>query len=535
MTRGTSPLIYIVFLSILCRLTLPGWAGAAPADRPGLHWASDGDALSMDPYTRNELQQLSLTGNVYEPLVQHGVDGTLEPVLALAWEQSSPLEWTFHLRPGVRWQDGSPFSADDVLFSLERVQSATSLLRSVVAAIVSARRVDDLTVVFTTGAPDPTLPHEVAIWYIMSRAWALAHDAARPALLARAEQNFATRHAMGTGPYRLGMREPDQRTTFEANTSWWGDWATLPADGTFDVLTDDATRVAALLAGDLDLVTSLPPADVPRIQATAGLRVVAGPELRTIFLGMDQVRDQLLKSDVVGRNPFRDARVREAVALAIDENAIVAKLMRGLARPTWMLWGPGVVGYDAALDNRPVPDPVRARALLGEAGFPDGFGVTLDCPTDRYVMDAEICTALVPMLGRIGIRVALNVQPKARFFAEIGPPDYRTSFYLLGWTPASYDAHEVLQNLLATRGPTQGAINFGGFSDGRMDALTSAVSHELDPVRRGHLIDDAARLAQSTFAYIPLHQQRLLWGVRDGIDIRQPPDGMFRLRLASLH
>ncbi len=498
------------------------------------HWAGDGDALSMDPYTRNELQQLGLTGNVYEPLVRHGVDGGLEPGLALAWDQTSPLEWTFHLRPGVRWQDGSRFTADDVLFSLERLQSPTSLLRSVMAAVVAARRVDDLTVVLTTAEPDPTLPREATIWFMMCKAWASAHQAERPALLGQAQENYATRHAMGTGPYRLVQREPDQQTLFEANPDWWGERGAAPARGLFEVIGDDETRVAALLAGDVDLITSVPPLDVPRVAHTDGLHMMVGTELRTIFLGMDQSRDQLLKSDVTGRNPFRDPRVREALALAIDEDAIASKLMRGEARPTWTLWGPGVEGYDPALDHRPAFDPARARALLAEAGLPDGFSVTLDCPNDRYVMDDQICTALAPMLARVGIRLVLNIQPKARFFAEIGPPGYHTSLYLLGWTPTTYDAHDVLLNLLETRAGSHGAINFGGFSDPGIDRLSNQVAHELDHAQRDRLIGEATRLAQSDFAYVPLHQQRLLWGVRDGITVHQFPDGMFRLRSVKL-
>ena len=517
-------------------LALAGLALIAPAAHAAttttLRWAVEADAVSLDPYSRNEIAQLSLLGNIYEPLIDRAADLSLVPGLARSWEQVSPTTWRFHLRPGVVWQDGTPFTAADVLFSLRRVQAPTSLLSSITAAITDATAPDPLTVVLVTSAPDPILPQELTTWYIMSAAWATAHATAAPALLADGREDFATRHAMGTGPYRVVTRDPDRRTVLERNPLWWGDAEGLVDRVEMNVLTQPTTRVAALASGEVDLATAIPPQDADFVANSAGLKLLAGPELRTIFLGMDQARDQLLKSDVTGRNPFRDPRVRQAIGLAIDEDAIAAKVMRGRARPTWMLWGPGVVGYDAALDRRPPPDPKRARALLAEAGYPDGFGVTLDCPNDRYVMDEAICTAIASMLARVAIRVDVHAQPKARFFAEIGPPRYATSFYLLGWTPPTYDAHNALLNLAATRDGARGAINYGGYSNPALDALIDRIGTETDRTARLALIAEAARVLQSTTAYIPLHQQRLLWGERAGLDVPQSADGFLRLRFA---
>jgi len=500
-----------------------------------LRWAVEADAVSLDPYTRNETAQLSLLGNVYEPLIRRAADLSLEPGLADSWQQTAPTTWTFHLRPGVVWQDGTPFTAADVLFSLRRVQAPTSLMHAITASISGAAAPDPLTVVLDTATPDPILPQELTTWYIMAEAWAQAHRTTAPALLVNGQEDFATRHAMGTGPFRIVLRDQDHRTVLERNPLWWDSAEGVPDRVEMTVITAPTTRVAALESGEVDLATDIPPQDAQYVARSAGLKLLSAPELRTIFLGMDQWREELLNSDVKGRNPFRDPRVRQAVALAIDENAIAARVLRGRARPTWLLWGPGVVGYDAALDHRPPPDPARAQALLAEAGYPNGFGLTLDCPNDRYVMDEAICTAIASMLTRVGIRTEVNARPKARFFSDIGPPRYATSFYLLGWTPPTYDAHNVLLNLAATRDGVRGAINYGGFSDPETDRLIDRIGATADPAPRLALIAEAARRLQAAFAYIPLHQQELLWGAKTTLDVPQSADGFLQLRFARIH
>ncbi len=520
-------------LQILCVAVLALAGGAARAAT--FRWAEAADAASFDPYTRDEAMQLSLTGNVYEPLVRRNAAMAPEPALATAWERLTPTRWRFHLRAQVRWQDGSAFSADDVVFSAARVLSPQSLMRGEVGAMIAATRVDALTVDLDTRVPDPILPLEITTWYILPKAWTEAHDAAEPAPLARGGENYLTRHAMGTGPYTLAVREPDRRTVLERNPLWWDAPDSLVERAELSVLSAATTRVAALESGEVDLITGVPPQDAGFVSRTNGLGLIEQPELRTIFLGMDQGRDALVKSDLTSGNPFRDRRVRQALALAIDERAIAAKVMQGHAQPTWLMWAPGVNGYNPALDHRPLADPARARALLAEAGYPDGFSVGLDCPNDRYVMDEAICTALVPMLARIGVHVTLSAQPKARFFAEIGPPAYHTSFYLLGWSPATYDALNVLVNLAGSRNGISGTVNYAGYSNPALDALIDRIATEADPVRRQAAIDDAARLLQDDVAYIPLHQQVLLWAARAGVDLPLPANGFMPLRLVRLH
>ena len=298
----------------------------------------------------------------------------------------------------------------------------------------------------------------------------------------------------------------------------------------FNVIANDATRVAALLSGEVDMVYTVPPQDMERINRTANLRIIQGPELRTIYLGMDQGRAELLKSDVRGRNPFQDVRVRRAVNHAIDIQAIVSRVMRGQARPTAQIFGPGVNGFLEANDTRPALDLDAARRLLTEAGYPNGFGVTLDCPNDRYVNDEAICTAVVSMLARIGIRVTLAAQTRARFFAEVNAPRYNTSLYMLGWTPNTYDAHNALFNLAGTRDGTRGVFNNGGYSSAAFDTLLDQIAVETVPARRQELITQATRLLQEDAAYVPLHQQQVVWASRTNVQLVQQADNGFPLR-----
>jgi peptide/nickel transport system substrate-binding protein len=265
------------------------------------------------------------------------------------------------------------------------------------------------------------------------------------------------------------------------------------------------------------------------------VRLIQGPELRTIYLPMDQLRDELLFSSVKGRNPFKDVRVRRAFALAIDEDAIAKRVLRGMAHPTWLMYGPGVNGYDPALDKRPPVDIAKAKALLAEAGYPDGFQLRMECPNDRYVMDEQICTAIASMLARIGIKLDVYARTKVKFFADVGYPNYQLSFSLQGWTPGTYDAHNVFYTLLASRAPDgRGQGNFGGYSNPKVDALTEQIAHELDKEKRQELIDEAARIVQEDVATIPLHQQVIVWAARANVDVVQPADDAFYLRWVKM-
>ncbi|MCA3366187.1 MAG: ABC transporter substrate-binding protein [Roseomonas sp.] len=518
---------------MLRRLTLAAalLAGSAlSAQANNFRWANDGDVNSMDPYTRQETFLLAFGSNFYEPLVRRDHEGKVEAALAERWEQPQPNVWRFHLRRGVRFSDGTPFTADDVVFSVERARAPGSNVQGVLASVKEVRKIDDHTVDFETTVPNPILLQEITNWGMFSRAWAEKNNATRPADLTTRVENFATRNAMGTGPFILVSREPDRRTVVAPNPNWWDKPVHNLTRAELNIISNDATRVAALLSGEMDFVYTVPPQDVDRISRSPGVRIIQGPELRTIYLGMDQMRPQLLKSDVQGKNPFQDVRVRRAMQLAIDTTAIQRSVMRGQSRPTNLIYGPGVNGFREEDDQRPRVDLNEARRLLTEAGYPNGFGVTLDCPNDRYVNDEAICTAVVAMLARINIRVTLNAQTRARFFAEVNAPGYNTSFYLLGWTPATSDAHNALFNLAGTRNGTRGIFNNGGYSSPRLDELIDRIAVETNQAARQGLITEAGKVIQSDVGYIPLHQQQIVWAVRQGWNVVQTADNYIQLR-----
>lgn len=524
MTFPRSPRAAGLTFALVASFAMPGHAAT-------LRWANDGDANSMDPYTRSETFLLTFTQNFYDPLVRRDRNLKVEPALAESWEQPNPNTWRFHLRHNVKFQGGEPFTADDVLFSQKRATGPGSQINSYFQAVTEVKKIDDFTVDFITKDPDPIFLEEITQWVIMSKKWCEEHNATAPTDLVKTkEENFATRNANGTGPFILMQREPDRRTTMRNNPDWWDKPEHNLTEVTFNVIGNAATRVAALLAGDVDMIYTVPPQDMQRLSGTDGIKLRTTPELRTIFLGFDQTRPELLKSDVKGQNPFKDQRVRQAFYQAIDIKAIQARVMRNQSRPTGLLYGPGVNGFVEANDIRYPYDPEASKKLLAEAGYPNGFGVTLDCPNDRYINDEAICQAVTAMLARANIRITLAAQTRLKYFAEISNPDYNTSFYMLGWTPNTYDAHNSFFNLAGTRNGVRGVFNDGGWSNAEFDKLVDAISTEIDPAKRQALITAASKIVHDEAAFIPLHQQTVVWAAKSNIDLVQLADNTFPLR-----
>jgi peptide/nickel transport system substrate-binding protein len=455
----------------LLALLACGLLAAPAAQATTFRWANDGDSNSMDPYARQETFLLLFDQSMYEPLIRRGRDMKPEPGLATEWSRIEPTVWRFKLRQGVKFHDGTPFNADDVVFSIDRATHPGSNLTGVLSTVKEVKKVDDFTVDFITNGPDPILPLSLPTIAMMSKKWCEDHNTTRAADLTKGEESYATRNANGTGPFMLKDRQPDVKTTLVKNPNWWGlkDEPIDIDEVVFNRIENAATRVSALLSGELDMIYTVPPQDTDRINKTQGMKIWQTSELRTIFLGMDQQRDELLESSVKGKNPFKDKRVRQALYQAIDEAPIAAKVMRGFAHPTALMVGPGVNGYPANLDKRFPYNVNDAKKLLAEAGYPNGFEVTLDCPNDRYVNDEAICQAVVAMLARIGVKVNLLAQTRAKYFGKINAPKYDTSFYMLGWTPGTYDALDAIKALAMTRSAKDGVFNFGGYSNPAVD------------------------------------------------------------------
>jgi peptide/nickel transport system substrate-binding protein len=509
--------------------------GAAQAKT--FRWANDGDPTTMDPHARSDGFVTSFDMNIYEPLIRRDRNLKLEPGLATEWANVDPTTWRIKLRQGVKFQDGAPLTAEDVIFSIQRARDAGADVTSQLAPVKEVKKVDDSTIDFITDGPVPILPNYLVAAAIMSKAWCEAHNTTSAAVHEGLE-NYATRNANGTGPFILKDRQPGVRTTLVKNPDWWGlkDQPVDIDEVVFTRIDNAATRAAALLSGDLDMVYNVPPQDIERIRDTPGMKIWQTPELRTIFLGMDQSRDELLESNIKGKNPFKDKRVRQAFYQAIDEEAIKTKVMRSFAHPTGLMVGPGVNGYDASLDKRFPVDVAGAKKLLAEAGYPNGFEVGFDCPNDRYVNDEAICQAVVAMLARIGIKANLLAQTKAKYFGKINAPKFETSFYLLGWTPGPLDALNMLANLTATRneGLTEGMYNNGGFSIPQLDQLIKGIQVELDSEKRNELISRALTIVKDEFVYVPLHQQMVVWASRDNVDLAQLASNDFPWRYVTL-
>jgi peptide/nickel transport system substrate-binding protein len=522
-------------LAALAALLLAALAVAGHAKT--FRWANDGDPTTMDPQARSDGFVSSFDMNIYEQLVRRDRNLKLEPALATQWSLVDATTWRFKLRHGVKFHDGSPFTADDVVFSIERALATHSDVAALLASVKTVKKIDDDTVDFITDGPSPILPNYLVGVAMMSKSWCAAHDTTRAA--AREDkENYATRHEDGTGPFMLKDRQPGIRTVLVKNANWWGlkYWPIDYDEVVFTRIVNAATRTAALLSGELDMVYNVPLQDVARIRSTPGMKIWQTPELRTIFLGMDQQRPELLESNVKGKNPFKDIRVRQAFYQAIDEDAIKNKIMQGFARPTALMVGPGINGFDPALDKRFLYDPEAAKKLLAAAGYPQGFEVGFDCPNDRYVNDSAICQAVVAMLARIGVKADLLAQTKAKFFAKINAPGYNTSFWMLGWTPTPLDALNMLSELASTRSgdAREGIYNIPGYSNPALDRLIKGIETELDSEKRNQLIGEGLRIVKNDYVYLPLHQQFIVWASRDNIDLAEMGNNDFQWRYVKM-
>lgn len=517
-------------LSLAAALALG--ASSVAAQSVTIRVANQGDSLSMDPHSLNESLQLSVTGNVYEPLVGRNKDLSLAPMLATSWKQTSPTVWRFELRQGVQFHDGSPFTADDVLFSLKRTQLDGSDMKSYTNDFKEVRKINDHVVEIETKTPFPILPDVLSLVYIMSKKWCEANQAVGPVDRRKGIENAASFRANGTGPWRLRERQPNVRTTFSRNGNYWGKNESNATDIIYTPIGNDATRVAALLSGEVDVMEPVPVQDIERVNSSPNTRAITGPELRTIFLGMDQKRDELLYSNIKGKNPFKDKRVRQAFYQAIDIDGIKKTVMRGASNPSALLVGPGINGFQPDMKRLPY-DVEAAKKLMAEAGYASGFEVSMNCPNDRYVNDARICQAVAANLARINVKINLQAETKGTYFPKILRRD--TSFYMLGWTPSTYDSHNALNALVAcVDDKGAGQFNLGAYCNPKVDELTKKIQAETDKTKRNAMIREAFEIHNADVGHIPLHQQALAWGVSKKVQLVQLADNFMPFKWMSI-
>ena len=507
------------------------FCGAVPAKH--FRWASQGDATSLDPHAQNENVTNQVNAMAYEHLLEYDKEMKLVPWLATSWENPEPRKWVFHLRRGVKFHDGTPLTADDVVFSFERAKLTTASFKLYANESGTARKIDDYTVEFLTPVPNPVQTSTVASISIMSRKWCEKNNVARPQDILNREETYSALHAMGTGPFILVGREPGVKTAHRRNPEWWGAREGL-FEGNLDTveyrqITNAATRIAALRSGELDFVLDPPVQDIAKLKEDSAIKVWEGQETRVIFVGLDQARDELLYSAVKGRNPFKDRRVRLALYQAIDAQALKTQVMRGLSVPTGIaLPDPKGSGLPDSMEKRPAYDPAAAKKLLAEAGYPSGFDFTLTCPNNRYINDEKICIALAGMWARVGLDVRVDALPRAQFFPKALKLD--VSAFIWGWGSDSPDAIFTLKPVLHSRDAASGAgnNNVGDYRNAELDGLIDAIAGEMDMAKRQQMINRAIAIVQDEVLVMPLHRQVIPWASRAGVSlVHRPNNALF--------
>ncbi|MEW6707719.1 MAG: ABC transporter substrate-binding protein [Pseudomonadota bacterium] len=507
---------------------------ALPAAAQTLRWASAGDPQTMDPYSQNENLTNNINHQIYEFLVERDKKLGFVPGLATEWTQLSPQQWRFKLRPNVKFHDGKPFSADDVVFSVQRAREKTSQIAAYASALGEPKKVDDLTVEFNLAQPNPIFLDHLNTVFIMSKAWCEENKATKPQDFANKEEAHTAFHANGTGPYMLVTRQPDIKTVLRRNPAWWGKFEGNVQEVVYTPIKSDATRVAALISGEVDFVLDPPPRDLERLRSTPNVRVVEGPENRIVFIGMDQGRDELLYSSVKGKNPFKDLRVRKALYQAIDIETIRGKLMNGQALPTGAVV-PSPLGSfnDPEIEKRLPYDLQAAKKLMAEAGYPDGFEVTLDCPNNRYINDERICQTLASMWARLNVKVRVNAMPKSTYFPKLEKLD--TSMYMLGWGGSITDPETTFTPIYRNRGDKGvGFYNYGNYKDDELDALVAASSKEADAGKRKALIKQVFQRHNEQVHHIPLHRQFIPWASRSNVTVVHRPDNWLETKWVTV-
>jgi peptide/nickel transport system substrate-binding protein len=502
-------------------------------------WASASDIPTLDIHSQNNALGNGVHAAIYESLVYYNSKTfKLEPMLATAWKLTSPTSLRVTLRKGVKFADGTDFTADDAVFSINRAMSKTSNYAVFTAGIDKVVKVDADNIDILLKAPNPVLVNQLTELRMMSKAWAEKNKSAEPKDIKTKEETFAHRNAMGTGPFVVDSWKPDERLVLKRNPNWWGNSTQGSGFNITEVIytpiKSEATRVAALLSGEVDMVLDPSPQDLGRLRTNTALKVMDGAENRTIFFGMDQFREELPGSDVKGKNPLKDQRVRKALYQAIDMEAIHKTTMRGLSQNTGTMIAPQVFGWSEKLHQRHAFNIDAAKKLLNDAGYPNGFTVDFACSNNRYISDEEICQAVTAMWAKIGVKAKLRTLPLVTYFPMI--QRYEASIYMLGWGVPTFDALYSLQSLHRSVGAGgDGNYNVGRYSNPQMDGLIERIKKETDPKIRGELVGKALQLSHDDVAYIPLHNQIIPWAMKKNVELTHRPDNRIDWRLVKVN
>jgi peptide/nickel transport system substrate-binding protein len=488
------------------------FAGAAQSQT--LRMGVGAQITSTDPHFHNISPNNAFASMVFDNLIETDDRARVRPGLAESWRPVGEDVWEFRLRRGVRFHNGSDFTAEDVAFTLERIPTVVNSpgsFRTYTQAIKGVEIVDDHTIRFRTNGPAPVLPNDIAMVPMLDRQ---THQGATT------EDFNSGRVAIGTGPYRMTMHRPGDRIELQRNESYWGgrpQWASID----YRMITNDAARTAAILAGDVDFIDQVPTTDVERLRRTPRITLSEIDSMRFIYFAMDHMRTGsspfITDNDgrPLDRNPLKDVRVRRALSLAIDRAAIVSRVMEGAAAATVQVMPEGAFGYTPDL-TVPAVDIEGAKRLLAEAGYPNGFRITLHGPNDRYPNDGRIAQAVGQMWTRIGVRTQVEVAPFASFVARASRQEF--SAFLVSWGTSTGEPLASLRSVIATynRERGTGSVNRGRYSNPDFDAVLLRASRELDAPRREALLQEATRIAINDQGIIPSHLQKNIWAMRPG-------------------
>ena len=508
---------------------------ASSAMATTLRWTSASDIPTLDIHSQNNALGNGVHAAIYESLVYYNSRTfKVEPQLATAWKLINPSQLRVTLRSGVKFSDGSALDIEDAIFSINRAMAKTSNFNVFTQGIDKVVKVDANNLDIMLKGPNPVIVNQLTELRIMSKAWAEKNKSTEPKDIKTKDESFAHRNAMGTGPFVVDSWQPDQKLVLKRNPNWWGKLEGNLTEIVYTPVKQEATRVAAILSGEVDMVLDPNLQDLGRIRSTANLKVLDGAENRTIFLGMDQFRDELLGSNVKGKNPLKDVRVRKALYQAIDIAAINRVTMRGLSQPTGTMISPQVNGWTKKADARYAFDITAAKKLLDDAGYKDGFEVDFACPNNRYINDEEICQAVTAMWSKIGVKAKLRTLPLVTYFPMI--QRFEASIYMLGWGVPTFDALYSLQSLVRSVGAGgDGNYNVGRYSNPQMDALVERIKKETDLVNRNELIEKALLLSHQDVSHLPLHNQTIPWAMKKNVEMVHRADNRIDWRLVKIN
>lgn len=480
-------------------------------------WASRADIFSLDPNSIPSTANLAFLNHIYEGLVRYDKNFKLEPALATEWELVDGKFWRFKLREGVKFHNGADFTADDVVASFKRAADPASPLKGNMPLFKDIRKIDDYTVEIDVTTPSSLFLNDITNIFAFDADWLKDNNTETPTDYGAGTEGFATGNTNGTGPFKLESRAPDSMTVLLVNDGWWDEKKHNIDRLEFIPITSAATRIAALLSGEVDIIDSAPIQDLDRLKADPSIKVTNLTELRTVFIAFN--RRETLPSGAA--NPFNDIRVRQAFELAIDRDLINKRIMRDLARPSGSLIAPDIAGYAPELDTYQPADPEKAKALLEEAGHL-GLSFTYTCMNDESINEEDWCQGIANMLTRAGFAPVIDMAPRAVQSPKRSKGE--TEVFNMSWAnEPTLDAFSLLSQVLATKEGSYGVSNYGGWSAPALDALVQQAAAATDPAERLKLEAEALKIAKDEVLAIPLHQQPIAWATTakiESIDLR---------------